>query len=281
MVRYLLRVPLHSDDPGSLVFDRLDGPVFGPGHGPEAVAKRVHGLMMQRIHPQLVRPENLSELAVGIDMDGMDQLVWPIDHQVWLDRHSRKMLHQRAAPGHVHDLDAATNGKNGNAGRRRFRDQLDLCAITVYVDAPGLRSLDGAVAGRLHIPASGEQQAVGSGEHGRRSGPTDELERHATGLGDPVAVVTLRPVDHPPIGGDSPHADGDESGFIAGERTIHRLARIERIWTCTAHASSGGVVYLIVRMTARLSREPIWRRLVELGHERPGGLGRAVGVERG
>jgi hypothetical protein len=47
LVGNLLRVPLHPDDPGSLVFDRLDGAVFGPGHGPEAVTDGVHRLVVQ------------------------------------------------------------------------------------------------------------------------------------------------------------------------------------------------------------------------------------------
>jgi hypothetical protein len=79
LVGKLLRVPLHGDDPMRPVLECLDRPVFGPGHRAEAIAHTGHGLMMERVDPQLVDTEDPPELAVGSNADGVDQLLAALD----------------------------------------------------------------------------------------------------------------------------------------------------------------------------------------------------------
>lgn len=171
-------MPLHTDHPPviALPLDAFDDPVRRERDRGEAGTHSLDGLMVKRIHDELVGTERTRESRsssdahvvhtlvarpIAIVRDGARPLAWQV-------------LHERATEGDIDHLDAATDRERWHASRLRSEHQRELEGIALGVHVAQAWMRDGAIPVGVHILATGEQQAVHAIEHRVGGGRIDE-----------------------------------------------------------------------------------------------------------
>ena len=165
LVGQLFGMPLHGDDSPVPILEPLDGPVFGPGNGPQVMADPVAPLVVYRVHAEVIRADDAPELALRVDMDGMDQLTSAFDVLVGLGGHCGQVLHERASSGHVDQLHTPADSQDRKTRGRRFAEQGDLRVIAFDVHPAGLGIAVRPVELGGDIAPARKHDAIQVGEH--------------------------------------------------------------------------------------------------------------------
>jgi hypothetical protein len=120
-------------------------------------------------------------------------------------------------------LDPPAHGQDGKTLGQSGSEECDLGSIPFDVHSPGLGIRLGPVELGGDVAPARKQDAVQVGEDGiqRQVGSAKELEREPSGVGDPVAIVSLRPVDKTIVDGDATDSDTDE-GSVSRHGTRFR-----------------------------------------------------------
>ena len=95
------------------------------------------------------------------------------------------MLDQGPAEGDVEQLHPTADAENGHAQPDRRPDQLQLELVALGVDPVLGRVVGGPVAGRLDVPAAGQEQAVEGGQHLLGVAGLGRGQHHDPGPGSP------------------------------------------------------------------------------------------------
>ena len=143
--------------------DRLDDSIARAGRRTESGRHIAHGLMMERVRPQRIRPGNPSHerlfgygyrmrrLARGQGLAVADRTVGILAGQV---------LVQRSAESHIDQLLAAANAQHGNIPTQSKVKQREIVCVANRVDMPqrsgGLR----IETGRIDVASSDQHQTV-------------------------------------------------------------------------------------------------------------------------
>ena len=161
-----LGMKLHAEHANPRIerLDRLDDSIARAGRRTESGRHIAHGLMMERVRPQRIRPGNPSHerlfgygyrmrrLARGQGLAVADRTVGILAGQV---------LVQRSAESHIDQLLAAANAQHGNIPTQSKVKQREIVCVANRVDMPqrsgGLR----IETGRIDVASSDRlRQAV-------------------------------------------------------------------------------------------------------------------------
>ena len=161
-----LGVPLDGQAEGvTMQLNRLGDAVGGQGGGAQIRRYLAHTLVVQTVHFHLGLTEDLSQVAAGGHLHGVDKLVTRVAGEVVVLEGAGVLVEdifvQGAAKGDVDHLEAAADAQEGHAILGGFYDQVQLQAVAVGVDVIDLGVRLPTVAGGVDIPAA--SKAAGHG----------------------------------------------------------------------------------------------------------------------
>jgi hypothetical protein len=165
----LLGVPLDADrKPPALDFDRLNRAVVSEADGLQALPEPVHGLVVMA--PTLsLGAENRADGAGGLQYDPVGAGVTENRPMVIVADYLGEVLMKGAAEADVQQLQAAADGKQGQARSQRGAAEGKFPFVSLVSWRVRLIMGDRAVEAWAHIRPTDEDQAVDSGQ--RRCDP--------------------------------------------------------------------------------------------------------------
>jgi hypothetical protein len=153
-------MPLHADaEPVSLQLDRFGHLVGRPRHGEEAGADPVDPLVMGGGHLRGAA-EHPAQLACLADLDVVNGELDRVRLVALAAEPVGEVLDQRAATGHVEDLQAAADGEEGQVGLDGGADHQELEPVPTVVGCVGLLVRGLVVQRGIDVPPPGDDQAV-------------------------------------------------------------------------------------------------------------------------
>ena len=220
-MREFFRVPLHADHPPVVVLplDAFDDAVWSVCHRAEAGGEPSNGLMMKRVHGELLHGKRSGEARAWCNAHVMHALAarplsvvrkcpGPLTGNV---------LHERTTKRDVHDLNASADCEGGYASSLSGEDQSQLQRVSfaMNVAKAGVRKC--VIALGVDVFAASEQQAVHAVEQRVRFCRIDDGEdvRAESGRVHGIRVCGIRAdTQHAPYdfcsGGDG---DGGEQSL--------------------------------------------------------------------
>jgi hypothetical protein len=173
-------VPLNPDPEGaSRVLDGLDDPVRCPSDHPHSATGLGDALMVRAVHANRGLTEDLGELRTGRDRNGMNGSLPHIAPLVveGIRPERSKVLHERAASSHRHELRPVADSQDGHLQALRSLEQGTFELTTTFpgwVDAT-LRALPVPVRWNVKSPPADQ-------ECGSRTVPSCVDRRNDLGL---------------------------------------------------------------------------------------------------
>src|ERR1700728_73531 len=207
--------------------------------------------MVHAVHADPMLADDLTQHAALGDGDAVGHAVSVLYHEVPLSGHRWQVLDERSAESDVDHLSAPADAEQGQALLHREANERDLERIALVVDCGGLGPGCLAIAQRVHITTTGQDETVEpTSDLGRaEAGDRRQDSRQTTGGNDRRGVFPLRDVgeaianDHAGRG----QADGRPHG--TRWRRGHRSRRGD-----PGHGASEGSAL------ASSSRATIWRK---------------------
>ena len=161
-VRERLHMPLHAEvERLAVALDRLHDPVVRPRHGAQPAAEPVDGLVVERVHVEVLGADDLGQARAALDPHVVGRLAarrgLAVGDRAVAD--VRHVLVQRAAARDVEDLAAAADAEHREAERVRAADDGELEGVELRLHGPEPRVALGAVGGRVEVRAAGHADA--------------------------------------------------------------------------------------------------------------------------
>src|ERR1043166_3312074 len=224
VLRIVFGMPLDGQRPRCCPihpFDALDDAVLRPRGRAQRRGQVTDRLMVAAVDARAHRPEGAMQQGVRLDAQPVASgRVGVIDRPP--AAFAREVLVQRPAQGHVQDLDAATDGEDGEPAALRAGDERELDGIAggIGFAEPGMRR--GAIARRVDVLPAGEHQPLHPVEGGARGLGVEHRwhqEGHEAGAGEGAHVRDVEGDAFPTAVGAArrAHRDDFDHGVAAGE----------------------------------------------------------------
>ena len=165
-------MPLDAEhEPVTRVLDRLDRAVLRPRGRHQALAERLHGLVVEGVDLHRGASERRPQPALrrGLDAMGRDAAVLGLAVLDAVADDVGKMLVQGPAARDVQQLHAAADAEDRKLAAVGGANQRELDRVDPRLGRPELGVGLGAVCARLHVGAAGQAHAVDAVEQRRRS----------------------------------------------------------------------------------------------------------------